>query len=81
MKRAKQHFQQFIIPAAFARRWVLVGDVRQLPPFQEASEVMTNLEMMKDSDGNNFTYASQRACLLLRNMGLYGGKRLQVDQS
>ena len=73
---SKTTFQQFIIPAAFARKWVLVGDVRQLPPFQEASEVMTNLEMMKDSDGENFTYASQRACLLLRNMGLYGGRKV-----
>ena len=73
---SKTTFQQFIIPAAFARRWVLVGDVRQLPPFQEASEVMTNLEMMKDSEGDNFTYASQRACLLLRNMGLYGGRKV-----
>ena len=55
---------------------MLVGDVRQLPPFQEASEVMTNLEMMKNSDGENFTYASQRACLLLRNMGLYGNRKV-----
>lgn len=73
---SKTTFQQFIIPAAFARRWVLVGDVRQLPPFQEASEVMTNLEMMKDSSGRNFTYASQRACLILRNMGQYGSRKV-----
>ena len=29
---SKTTFQQFIIPAAFSRKWVLVGDVRQLPP-------------------------------------------------
>ena len=73
---SKTTFQQFIIPAAFARRWVLVGDVRQLPPFQEASEVMTNLEMMKDSVGENFPHASQRACLILRNLGLYGNRKI-----
>jgi DNA polymerase III delta prime subunit len=73
---SKTTFQQFIIPAAFARRWVLVGDVRQLPPFQEASEVMTNLEMMKDSEGENFPHASQRACLILRNLGLYGNRKI-----
>lgn len=73
---SKTTFQQFIIPAAFARRWVLVGDVRQLPPFQEASEVMTNLEMMKDSVGENFTHASQRACLILRNLGLYVNRKI-----
>ncbi len=73
---SKTTFQQFIIPAAFARRWVLVGDVRQLPPFQEASEVMTNLEMMKDSNGENFPHAAQRACLILRNLGLYGNRKI-----
>ena len=68
---SKTTFQQFIIPAAFSRKWVLVGDVRQLPPFLEASELMTNLEMMKDSEGELFNHASQRACLLLRNIFLY----------
>lgn len=68
---SKTTFQQFIIPAAFSRKWVLVGDVRQLPPFLEASELMTNLEMMKDSEGELFNHASQRACLLLRNLVRY----------
>ena len=68
---SKTTFQQFIIPAAFSRRWVLVGDVRQLPPFLEASELMTNLEMMKDSKSELFNHASQRACLLLRNIVRY----------
>ena len=40
---SKTTFQQFVIPAAFSKRWILVGDVRQLPPFLEASELMTNL--------------------------------------
>ena len=68
---SKTTFQQFIIPAAFSRKWVLVGDVRQLPPFLEASELMTNLEMMNDSTGELYTRAAQRACLLLRNIQRY----------
>ena len=68
---SKTTFQQFIIPAAFSRKWVLVGDVQQLPPFLEASELMTNLEMMNDSEGNRFTNSSQRASLLLRNISKY----------
>ena len=32
---------------------------------------MTNLEMMKDSEGELFNHASQRACLLLRNLVRY----------
>ncbi len=72
---SKTTFQQFIIPSAYARKWILVGDVRQLPPFQEASEVMTNLEMMKDSVGEKFNHASQRACLLLRNLTQYSNPK------
>ena len=68
---SKTTFQQFILPAAYCRRWVLVGDVQQLPPFLEASEMMTNLEMMTDDKGKKFTTASQRACLLLRNITRY----------
>tara|TARA_B110000459_G_scaffold157147_1_gene172054 strand:- start:3163 stop:6723 length:3561 start_codon:yes stop_codon:yes gene_type:complete len=68
---SKTTFQQFIIPAAFSRKWVLVGDVRQLPPFLEASELMTNLEMMNDSTGELYTRAAQRASLLLRNFERY----------
>lgn len=72
---SKTTFQQFIIPAAFSRKWVLVGDVRQLPPFLEASELMTNLEMMKDSEGNPFTNSSQRASLILRNLSKYNSPK------
>ena len=65
---SKTTFQQFIIPAAFSKRWILVGDVRQLPPFLETSELMTNLDQMKDDEGKPFTPAAQRACLLLRQI-------------
>ena len=39
---SKTTFQQFIVPAGFAKKWVLVGDICQLSPFLEASELMTN---------------------------------------
>ena len=65
---SKTTFQQFIIPAAFSKRWILVGDVRQLPPFLETSELMTNLDQMKDDNNLPFTNAAQRSCLLIRQM-------------
>ena len=65
---SKTTFQQFIIPAAFSKRWILVGDVRQLPPFLETSELMTNLDQMKDDQNQPFTNAAQRSCLLLRQL-------------
>ncbi|MGB0476192.1 MAG: AAA domain-containing protein, partial [Candidatus Poseidoniaceae archaeon] len=65
---SKTTFQQFIIPAAFSKRWILVGDVRQLPPFLETSELMTNLDQMKDDQNQPFTNAAQRSCLLIRQL-------------
>jgi|MDSW01.3.fsa_nt_gb hypothetical protein len=65
---SKTTFQQFIIPAAFSKHWILVGDVRQLPPFLETSELMTNLDQMKDDQDQPFTNAAQRACLLIRQL-------------
>ena len=65
---SKTTFQQFIVPAAYAKRWILVGDVAQLPPFIETREVETNLETIIDQDGNNFNESEQRACLVLNQI-------------
>ena len=32
--------------------------------------------MMKDSVGENFPHAAQRACLILRNLGLYANRKI-----
>ena len=40
---------------------VLVGDVCQLSPFLESVQLMTNLDQMKDEDGEVFSPASQRS--------------------
>jgi len=74
---SKTTFQQFVIPAAFSKRWILVGDVRQLPPFLEASELMTNLDQMKDDNGVLFNSASQRACYLIHQFNQGRGQRPQ----
>ena len=71
---SKTTFQQFIVPAAYAKRWVLVGDIRQLPPFIETSEVETNLESVIDSEGVRFSESEQRACLVLNQIMKKKGK-------
>ena len=43
---SKTLIQEFMVPALLARRWVVVGDVRQLPPFTERSHIQANLEGM-----------------------------------
>ena len=71
---SKTTFQQFIVPAGFAKKWVLVGDICQLSPFLEASELMTNLDQMKDENGDLFTPASQRACLIIHQLQKFVGR-------
>jgi len=40
---SKTPFQEFLVPALYAKKWVLVGDVNQLSPFVNTLEVEANL--------------------------------------
>ncbi len=37
---SKSTFQEFLYPAIFAKKWVLVGDVKQLSPYTEEKEII-----------------------------------------
>lgn len=56
-------FQEFLVPALLAKRWVVVGDVHQLPPFVERAALEAGLE----ASGNGlFPAEHQRAAFLAR---------------
>lgn len=40
---SKTTFQEFLVPALLAKRWIIVGDARQLSPFIEEEAVAANL--------------------------------------
>lgn len=40
---SKTPFAEFLVPAVHARRWVVVGDVRQLSPYVEEADLAENL--------------------------------------
>ena len=61
---SKTTFNEFIVPAMFCRRFVLVGDIRQLPPYTQEDEFKSNLENIK-----GFGHAEQRALLLNFQLG------------
>jgi len=62
--------QEFMVPALLARRHVIVGDVRQLPPFTERADLVANLRGLVDAAGREvFPPAHQRAALLLFRLG------------
>ena len=74
---SKTTFQEFLVPARLAKKWILVGDVRQLSPFTDRGQITSNLENM---DG--MTPALQKACSLLQQLYPYKDKLIvPVDQA
>lgn len=47
---SKVTFSDFMVPALHAKKWILVGDVKQLSPYVENDYVSENIAMMLDSD-------------------------------
>lgn len=63
---SKTLIQEFMVPALMARRWIIVGDVRQLPPFADRADIVANLRDLVDGkDQPIFPRDHQRARLLL----------------
>ena len=66
---SKTLIQEFMVPALMAKRWMVVGDVRQLPPFADRADIVANLRDLVDhKDRQVFPRDHQRACLLLFRM-------------
>lgn len=65
---SKSTLQEFLVPAQLARRWVIVGDVRQLPPFTESKDLEASIaEVSEDTQAGadgRLSDAYQRACLI-----------------
>lgn len=47
---SKTTFPEFLVPALWARKWVLVGDIRQLSPYVEEESVQANLAGLVDPE-------------------------------
>ena len=62
---SKTTFQEFIIPALFAKKWILVGDINQLSPYTESSYLKKYLEKIKDNSLKPFPPNSQKTCYFL----------------
>jgi len=57
---SKTTFQEFVVPGRLAKKWILVGDIRQLSPFTDRSQIVTNLKHIEEANP-----ALQKACNLL----------------
>ena len=60
---SKTTFNEFIVPAMFCKKFVLVGDIRQLPPFTQETEFIANLESI-----NGFNKNKQRSMMLYSDL-------------
>lgn len=76
---SKTLIQEFMVPALMAKKWIVVGDVRQLPPFADRADIVANLrDLVNENDKPLFPPDHQRACLIryrlkapkLRNPGV-----------
>ncbi len=69
---SKTTLQEFLVPAQLAKRWIIVGDVRQLPPFTEPKDLEASLAEVSEDDRQGQTKrlsdAYQRACLLFAEL-------------
>ncbi|MFW9996883.1 MAG: AAA domain-containing protein [Candidatus Odinarchaeota archaeon] len=50
---SKTTFQEFLVPALLARRFIVVGDIRQLPPYVEEEGVVTNISESIEEEMEN----------------------------
>ncbi|WP_104747002.1 AAA domain-containing protein [Helicobacter bilis] len=64
---SKTTFQEFLVPAMYAKKWIIVGDTRQLSPFVDRDELADNIRYLALSNkGFDFLESSyQQACFLL----------------
>ena len=80
---SKTTFQEFLVPALYAKRWVLVGDIKQLSPYMEQEDIAANLKR----GISRFTPSHRKACLILFNYvynykkGCNGAKLCIVDKT
>lgn len=63
---SKTTFQEFLVPAQLARKWVVVGDVKQLPPFTDSKDLEASVAAATDDkNGGALPDACREALLIL----------------
>lgn len=71
---SKTPFQEFLVPARYAAKHILVGDIRQLSPFTDREQIVANLEKLMLRPGYrkkpaiSLSPATQEACFLIEEL-------------
>ena len=61
---SKTTFQEFLVPALYAKRWIFAGDVMQLSPFTDQEGIVFNFEQILDEN-------IQKAVFYLEKIGTF----------
>lgn len=64
---SKTTFNEFLIPALFAKKWILVGDVKQLSPFTDRDVIESNVKHLS-IDNKPLSTELQDVCFLLKEL-------------
>jgi hypothetical protein len=65
---SKTTFQEFLVPALYANRWILAGDVMQLSPFTDAENIEFNFEQLSLGKNKPLDKNIQKAVFYLDKM-------------
>jgi len=65
---SKTTFQEFLVPALYAKKWILAGDVMQLSPFTDRDQIVANLESLQLKDGKTLPKEYQLAVFYLHKV-------------
>jgi len=63
---SKTTFQEFLVPALYAKKWILAGDVMQLSPFTEQESIEYNFKKLIINGKVMSEYTQQAVFYLLR---------------
>lgn len=64
---SKTTFQEFLVPALCAKKWILAGDCMQLSPFTDRSEIVSNISQVKNGK-DPLEKNMQQACFYLHKI-------------
>lgn len=65
---SKTTFQEFLVPALHAKRWILAGDVMQLSPYTEREQIVTNIEQISTYKNGRLEASHQQAIYILHRI-------------
>jgi superfamily I DNA and/or RNA helicase len=65
---SKTTFQEFLVPALYAKKWILTGDIRQLSPYTEREQIVSNLEKLDLAGKKEMPKEMQKSCFYLQKL-------------